>query len=70
MIMSKGSLSTLWKNEDYWAIWFGFLIIAGTLLGWIPRVPKIGKWSGNEVELDGEPHLVVAEGDILGIVDD
>jgi len=41
----RDSISSLWKNEDYWAIWFGFLIIIGSLLSWIPKVPKLAKWS-------------------------
>ncbi|MBD3297217.1 MAG: putative sulfate exporter family transporter, partial [candidate division Zixibacteria bacterium] len=40
-------LKALWQNEDYWAIWFAFLILGGALLGWIPKVPKITNWSGN-----------------------
>jgi len=43
----KDSISSLWKNEDYWAIWFGFLIIIGALLTWIPKIPKVGKWSAD-----------------------
>ncbi len=43
----KEGIDSLWKNEDYWAIWFGFIIILGALLGWIPRIPKIGKWTDN-----------------------
>lgn len=24
---AKGSLSDLWKKEDYWAIWLGFILL-------------------------------------------
>lgn len=27
------------------------------------------KWSGTEVKIDGEPHLIIKEGDILAIVE-
>ena len=27
-----------------------------------------GKWSGSEIKIDGEEHLIVNESDILGIV--
>ncbi len=40
-------LKALWQNEDYWAIWFAFLILGGALLGWIPKVPKLTNWSSN-----------------------
>ena len=41
---------SLCKHEDYWAIWFGFVIIVGALLGWIPKIPKVGKWDCNPLE--------------------
>ncbi|HOP06431.1 MAG TPA: putative sulfate exporter family transporter [candidate division Zixibacteria bacterium] len=43
----KESINSLWTNEDYWAIWFGFIIIAGSLLGWIPKIPKVGTWTSD-----------------------
>ncbi|MBD3257036.1 putative sulfate exporter family transporter [candidate division GN15 bacterium] len=54
----KDSISSLWKNEDYWAIWFGFIIIAGSLLQWIPRIPKVGKWTNDPLAA----FTVVADG--------
>ncbi len=27
-----------------------------------------GKWSGTEVKIDGEDHIILSEGDILGVV--
>ncbi|MCP4569383.1 MAG: putative sulfate exporter family transporter [FCB group bacterium] len=47
--MSDG-IKTLWKNEDYWAIWFGFVIIIGALLKWVPKIPKIGKWTDSPLD--------------------
>ncbi|MDN5348472.1 MAG: hypothetical protein PWP65_2037 [Clostridia bacterium] len=35
----------LWKEEDWWAVWFGFILIILVAIGWITKVPKIGKWS-------------------------
>jgi len=29
--MEKG-ISALWKEEDWWAVWLGFIIIGGALL--------------------------------------
>ena len=46
----KEGIDSLWKNEDYWAIWFGFLILAGTLLTWIPAIPKVGRWTDNPLD--------------------
>ena len=46
----KDGLGSLWKDEDWWAIWFGFLIIAGALLRWIPKIPKIGKWTDSPLD--------------------
>jgi len=53
---------SLCKNEDYWAIWFGFAIMIGALLGWIPRIPKVGKWTGNPLDA----FTVVKEGAVEG----
>jgi len=58
----KEGLSSLWKNEDCWAIWFGFLIFAGVFLGWIPSIPKVGKWSANPLDA----FLIIKEGDVTG----
>ena len=46
----KQGISSLWKNEDWWAIWFAFLIMIAALTGLITRVPKIGKWTANPIE--------------------
>ncbi len=45
----SSKLSPLWKEEDWWAVWFAFLIILGAITGVVDRVPKIGKWEGNPV---------------------
>ena len=60
----KEGISSLWKNEDYWAIWFGFIAIAGSLLYWIPKIPKVGKWSDNPLTA----FQVVSDGAITGTI--
>ena len=42
--MNNG-IRSLWKGEDWWAIWIGFAFIIGSLLSIVPHVPKIGKWT-------------------------
>jgi uncharacterized integral membrane protein (TIGR00698 family) len=42
--MSNG-IRSLWKNEDWWAVWFGFLLIIASLTGLVTKIPKIGKWT-------------------------
>jgi len=56
---------SLCKNEDYWAIWFGFAIILGALLGWIPKIPKVGKWTGNPLDAFSVVKEGVAESTII-----
>ena len=36
---ARSQLSDLWKKEDYWAIWLGFIILAVGLLIFLPRLP-------------------------------
>ena len=44
--MERG-ISSLWKSEDWWAVWIGFIIIFGSITKIIPKIPKIGKWTGD-----------------------
>jgi uncharacterized membrane protein YadS len=37
---SKGSFSDLWKKEDYWAIWLGFLILILGMIIFFPSGPE------------------------------
>jgi uncharacterized integral membrane protein (TIGR00698 family) len=59
-------LSALWKEEDYWAIWFGLIIFAGAFLGWIPKVPKIGKWSSDPLDAFRAFSGDVVSGNLIG----
>lgn len=58
----KSGISSLWKNEDWWAVWFGFIIIIGALTKLIPEVPKIEKWTENPLDA----FFIVKEGIITG----
>ena len=59
--MSNG-ISSLWKSEDWWAVWIGFLIIIGSLLQWIPKIPKVGEWTGSPLDV----FLVIKDGVVAG----
>lgn len=37
--------SSLWKKEDWWAVWVGLLILLLGIPGWLPPLPKIEKWT-------------------------
>ncbi len=59
--MSKG-ISELWKEEDWWAVWIGFIIIGLSLLQWVPKIPKVGKWSQNPLDA----FLIIKDGMVTG----
>lgn len=42
IVIDKGQskLSDLWKKEDYWAIWLGFLLLAVGMIIFLPRQPE------------------------------
>ena len=61
--MRKG-LDSLIREEDWWAIWFGFAIIAATLTGLLDRVPRIGKWSNNPLTA----FHVITDGVVTGYI--
>lgn len=58
----RNGISSLWKNEDWWAVWLGFIIIGIALLKIVPLVPKIGKWTDNPLSA----FLVMKEGVTTG----
>ncbi len=60
----KSGWSELIRHEDYWAIWFGFILIFGSLLRWIPKVPKIGGWTTDPLDA----FLVMKEGVVTGTI--
>lgn len=58
----KGGIKTLWKEEDWWAVWLGFIIIIGALLEIVPKIPKVGKWTDNPINA----FLVIKDGITTG----
>jgi uncharacterized integral membrane protein (TIGR00698 family) len=61
--MNEG-IRSLWKNEDWWAVWIGFIIIIGAILKVIPKIPRIGKWTDNPLDV----FLVIKDGSITGSI--
>ena len=43
----KERFSSLWKTEDWWAVWFGFVIIIVACAGFLGKAPKLGEWITN-----------------------
>lgn len=41
----KVDWSSLWKKEDWWAVWIGFVILGLGIAKWLPALPKIDKWT-------------------------
>jgi len=37
--------SSLWKKEDWWAVWLSFLMLALLVAGVIAWMPKVGTWT-------------------------
>ena len=54
----REGISSLWKNEDWWAIWFGFTLIILALSGVVAKIPAVGKWSDNPIDA----FLVIKDG--------
>ncbi|MFH1774180.1 MAG: putative sulfate exporter family transporter [Methanobacteriota archaeon] len=44
MAEEKINWSSLWKSEDWWAVWLGFFIMFLGIAGIVTKVPKVGKW--------------------------
>ncbi len=42
---NKIDWSSLWKKEDWWAVWIGFFILLLGIAQWLPSLPKISKWT-------------------------
>ena len=49
----KNKWSALWTEEDWWTVWFGFVILLAGALRLVEKVPKIGKWSASPLEAFG-----------------
>ncbi len=59
--MTQG-ISSLWRSEDWWAVWIGFLLILASLTRVITEVPKIGRWTDDPLTALG---IGSGEGTIL-----
>ena len=44
-LSTRTDWSSLWKKEDWWAVWAGFLILLFGVVQLLPGLPKIAKWS-------------------------
>ncbi|MEM2112504.1 MAG: putative sulfate exporter family transporter, partial [Candidatus Bathyarchaeia archaeon] len=54
--------SSLWKKEDWWAVWLGFLILALASTRVVTWLPKIGKWTmdpSTAISLNDLPYFVL-----------
>lgn len=43
----KSRWTELYLKEDWWSIWFAAILILVVAVGWITKVPKVGKWTDN-----------------------
>jgi len=50
------------RLEDWWAVWFGLLIIIAAVVGLVHKVPKIGKWADNPLDV----FLLIKDGEVIG----
>ena len=57
--------SDLWRLEDWWAVWFGFILLVAVVAGAIDAVPKVGWWT--ESPLDAFSADVVIKIAVLGL---
>jgi len=54
--------SALWKEEDWWAVWFGFIVILFAVFNLVHKVPKLGKWTSNPIDI----FFAIKEGVVTG----
>ncbi|MCX8126747.1 MAG: putative sulfate exporter family transporter, partial [Dehalococcoidia bacterium] len=43
--MNKTDWSSLWKKDDWWAVWVGGIILALGVFQWLPSLPVIKQWT-------------------------
>jgi len=51
---AREDISSLWKTEDWWAVWLGFGILAFAVavagLGYGIKTPKIERWASSPLD--------------------
>src|SRR4030042_4522833 len=62
--MIEHKRSTLLTSEDWWAVWFGLVIIVVAVAGLVTGIPKIGKWTDNPLDA----FLVIKRGAAAGTI--
>ena len=60
--MKKSDISALWKEEDWWTVWFAFIVFILAVVGIVHKVPKIGKWTDNPLDV----FFTIKEGIVTG----
>lgn len=63
----SGELSTLLRAEDWWSVWFGFILILAASFGLLTTVPKPGRWSVNPLDAFPDFTLLQLGGLALGL---
>jgi uncharacterized membrane protein YadS len=57
----KKAISSLYKSEDWWAVWLGFALLGLSSAHLLLWTPKIGKWSLNPstaIDISDIPYLI------------
>ncbi|MEW6143012.1 MAG: putative sulfate exporter family transporter [Chloroflexota bacterium] len=44
--MNRTDWSSLWKKDDWWAVWVGGIILVLGVFRWLPSLPSIKQWTG------------------------
>ncbi|MEM2111515.1 MAG: putative sulfate exporter family transporter [Candidatus Bathyarchaeia archaeon] len=58
----KDAFRSLYRNEDWWAVWLGFALLGISSVHLLLWVPRIGKWSFDlsaSIGTSGFPYLVI-----------
>ncbi len=61
---------SLWRNEDWWAVWLGFLVLGLFASGTIRWIPKIGIWTSlptSSISAIDAPYLMVLGVSLLAL---
>ena len=56
--------SSLWRKEDWWAVWLGFLVLALASTRIVAWLPKIHKWTadlGTAIKVGDIPYFILLE---------